>query len=194
MAEATSRRPLWVVLALGVVALVFISLVLFVVPLGSPDGGGRTTVGGHPLFGKAAPEIGLKTLEGQPISLSELKGRPVLVNFWATWCPPCQAEFPLLVQAYADHAADGLEILGITHNDFAPGARAFADDMGAHWPILEDPDDVAYDDFIVPAVPTSYFIDAEGIVRAFSFGGFSEAGLAAQLAKILPPDEVPSPS
>ncbi len=167
-------------------------LFILFVPLGSPapDQPGaspdRLVVGGHPLVGKPAPEIDLQAIDGQSVKLSELRGRPVLVNFWATWCPPCREEFPLMVEAYAEHADEGLEILGVMHQDFADGARAFAEDTGATWPILSDPDDVAYGDYIVPGLPTSFFIDAGGVVRAFSLGGFSEDGLASQLATVLP--------
>ena len=95
-------------------------------------------MGGHPLVGQSAPEIDLATLDGERVTLSELRGRPVLVNFWATWCIPCRDEFPLMASAYEEYAADGLEILGIVHDDTADGARAFATDMGATWPILMD--------------------------------------------------------
>lgn len=192
----------------GAVALVALLFILFV-PLGSVEPAGEAgasagayagpsdgapagtsadpvVVGGHPLLGKVAPDIDLLTIDGEPVKLSALRGRPVLVNFWATWCPPCREEFPLMVDAYAQHADDGLEILGVLHQDFADGARDFAADMGATWPILEDPQDAAYGDYLVVGLPTSFFIDADGIVRAFSLGGFSEDGLAAQLESILP--------
>jgi cytochrome c biogenesis protein CcmG/thiol:disulfide interchange protein DsbE len=91
-----------------------------------------------------------------------------------------------MVEAGAAHAGKGLAIVGILHDDFADGARQFAADTGATWPIVDDRDDVAFGDFIVPGMPTSYFIDREGIVRAFSLGGFSRDGLAAQLDTILP--------
>jgi hypothetical protein len=91
-----------------------------------------------------------------------------------------------MVDAYADHANDGLEILGVMHQDFADGARDFAADMGATWPTAEDPGDTAYGDYLVAGPPTSFFVDTEGIVRAFSLGGFSEDGLTAQLETILP--------
>ena len=90
------------------------------------------------------------------------------------------------MDAYAEHADDDLEILGVVSNDIADGAREFASDMGAEWPILDDPDDVACNDYIVPGLPTSFFVDPDGIVRAFSLGGFTEDGLAAQLTTILP--------
>lgn len=143
-------------------------------------------MGGHPLIGKEAPEIDLLTIDGEQVTLSGLRGQPILINFWATWCPPCREEFPLMVAAREEHADDGLEILGVMHQDFADGAREFAKDMGATWPILDDPDDVAYDDYLVAGLPTSYFVDADGIVRAFSLGGFTEDGLAAQLKTVLP--------
>jgi cytochrome c biogenesis protein CcmG/thiol:disulfide interchange protein DsbE len=167
--------------------------VLLTVPLSSagPGSSGRV-VGGHPLFGETAPEIDLATLEGDRIRLSDLRGQPLLINFWATWCLPCRDEFPLMVVAYDEYRDDGLEILGIVHDDAVDGARRFAAGMGAEWPMLDDPDDVAFEAYTVPGMPTSYFVDAEGIVRAFSIGGFSEAGLASHLGKILPESSQPS--
>jgi cytochrome c biogenesis protein CcmG/thiol:disulfide interchange protein DsbE len=162
-------------------------LVLLFVPLGSSDpDADSVTVGGHPLAGKAAPEIALETLYGDPVTLSGLRGRPVLINFWASWCIPCREEFPLMVAAYEKHADDGLEILGVVHDDTTEGARAFAADMGAGWPILLDPEDAAWEAYTGVGLPTSFFIDAEGVVQAFSLGGFTEDGLAAQLGTILP--------
>jgi cytochrome c biogenesis protein CcmG/thiol:disulfide interchange protein DsbE len=185
-------RPATIALALVAAVAVLALAIVFFVPLGgSPDAEPGASVdslvvGGHPLVGKPAPEIDLLTIDGEPVKLSELRGRPVLVNFWATWCPPCREEFPLMADAYAEHKADGLEILGVMHQDFSDGARAFAKDRGATWPLLEDPGDTAYQDYLVAGLPTSFFVDREGIVRAFSLGGFSKDGLAAQLETILP--------
>ena len=91
-----------------------------------------------------------------------------------------------MVEAYAAHADAGLEILGIIVDDSVDGARAFAADQGATWAMLPDPDHIAWDDYLGVAKPSSFFIDADGVVRAFSLGGFTQDGLAAQLAKILP--------
>jgi cytochrome c biogenesis protein CcmG/thiol:disulfide interchange protein DsbE len=173
---------------LAVVALAALAVVVVVVlavPLGSTDPE-SVAVSGHPLVGEPAPAIELATLDGEAVSLTALQGRPVLVNFWATWCLPCRDEFPLLAAAYQEHADDGLEILGIVHDDTAEGSRAFAADMGATWPILLDPDDEAWADYLGVGMPTSFLIDPDGVVRAASLGGFSEEGLAALLAKILP--------
>jgi len=178
---------------LGVVAIAIIGLTLLLLPLGGSDSDtGSLTVGGHPLYGQPAPEIDLETLDGERVTLSSLAGRPVLINFWATWCGPCREEFPLMVSAYAEHADDGLEILGILHDDAAEGARAFAVDEAATWPTLLDPDDAAWNAYGGVGMPTSFFVDAEGIVRAFSLGGFTEEGLAKQLATILPVEQRPA--
>jgi cytochrome c biogenesis protein CcmG/thiol:disulfide interchange protein DsbE len=181
--QARRRRLAILIVGLGA-AFVLLLLVLFV-PLGrgGPD---ALVVGGHPLAGKAAPAIELQTLDGAPVSLGALRGRPVLMNFWATWCVPCRDEFPLLAAAYAEHRTKGLEILGIVHDDTTEGARAFAADMGATWPILADPDDEAWLAYLGVAMPTSFFIDADGIVRTASLGGFTEEGLQALLETILP--------
>jgi cytochrome c biogenesis protein CcmG/thiol:disulfide interchange protein DsbE len=190
--EPRSRRPAVAFLIVGIGLAVVVLLFVLFVPLGRTDErADRVVVGGHPLLDQPAPEIDLATLDGARVRLSELRGRPVLVNFWATWCIPCRDEFPLMAEAYAAHAADGLEILGIVHDDTADGARAFAADMGATWPMLMDDEDAAWNDYIGVGMPTSFFVDADGVIRAFSLGGFSEDGLAAQLATILP-DRPPS--
>jgi thiol-disulfide isomerase/thioredoxin len=168
------------------VAVGIIGLSLFLLPLGGPDDPDSLTVGGHPLYGQPAPEIELTTLDGERMTLSSLAGRPVLINFWATWCGPCRAEFPLMVSTYEEHAGEGLEILGIIHDDMAEGARKFSADQGATWPMLLDSDDVAWEDYRGVGMPTSFFIDTEGIVQAFSLGPFTEEGLVRQLATILP--------
>lgn len=187
MADAHERRTQRAILLVGiaVIAIVALSLLLLLRP-GDGEGDDSLAVGGHPLSDQAAPEIDLVSLDGERVTLSSLRGRPVLINFWATWCPPCRAEFPLMVEAYAEHAGDGLEILGILHDDAAEGARAFAADQNATWPVLLDPDDVAWSDYLGIGLPTSFYVDADGIVRAFSVGPFTETGLAAQLATILP--------
>jgi cytochrome c biogenesis protein CcmG/thiol:disulfide interchange protein DsbE len=165
--------------------LVLAVLVVAFVPLGRTEPGG-VVIGGSPLYGRPAPEIDLATLDGERVRLSDLRGRPVLVNIWASWCIPCREEFPLMVEAYERHHDDGLEILGVLHDDAADSARAFAATYVAAWPLLDDVDDVVWRDYLGVGVPQSYFVDADGIVRAFSIGPFTKDGLAAQLETILP--------
>lgn len=185
-----TRRP-WLILA-AAAALVVIGVVAFV-PLGTrPEasagpGGSPIVVGGSPLLDKPAPPIELATLDGEPIALADYVGRPVVVNFWASWCVPCRDEFPLFVEARATYAPQGLEILGVVYKDNAASAQAFADDQGAAWPLLADPGEQVYADYAgFGGVPMTVFIDGEGIVRAVSYGPLSEAGFADQVRRILP--------
>jgi cytochrome c biogenesis protein CcmG/thiol:disulfide interchange protein DsbE len=142
----------------------------------------RVTVTGSPLLDQPAPDLQLETLDGHRVRLADLRGQPVIVNFWASWCEPCKEEFPLFRDAYAEHADEGLEILGVIHDDFAPSARDFARSQGATWPLLLDPDDAAYR---VLGLPSTYYIDREGIVRAVAFGPPSSGSLELQLRKVL---------
>lgn len=154
----------------------------------TPDvDGSPVTVGGSPLVGKAAPPIELVDLAGSTVRLADHAGRPVVVNFWASWCVPCRDEFPVFVDAREKYAADGLEILGVIYKDDARSAQSFADDQGAAWPLLQDPGEKVYTAYTgFGGVPMTVFVDGEGIVRSVSYGPLSEAGFADQMKRILP--------
>jgi peroxiredoxin len=98
---------------------------------------------------------------------------------------PCREEFPLLVTARANHEAEGLEILGVVHDDSAESAAAFAATYNAAWPLLLDTDDVAWKAYHGAFVPVTYFIDRAGFVRAVSYGPPPSDSLESLLAKIL---------
>ena len=143
-------------------------------------------VGRNPLLDKPAPPISLPSLDGtHSINLSDYAGRPVIVNFWASWCVPCRQEFPLFKDARAGHAADGLEIIGVVHSDSADSAQRFATDEGATWPLAQDANNTAWQAYGTALVPTSYYIDRQGIVRAVSYGPPPSGTLEELLAKIL---------
>jgi len=173
--------------------LVAVSLIAggVVLALGVDMGGGGQPgpspirVGGSPLLDKPAPAFPLRTLEGREVSLADYRGRPVIVNFWASWCIPCKEEFPLFAEARSQHAADGLEILGIVHDDDPAAAQDFVDSQGATWPMLLDPDDAVWNAYFATAVPMSFFIDREGVVRAVSFGPPPSRSLELLIEKIL---------
>ncbi len=156
--------------------------------LGSPatsPGPSLIIVGGSPLLGKPAPDFTLIDLRGEPVSLSDYRGRPVILNFWASWCGPCKIEFPIFQDARERYSADGLEILGVVHDDSAEAAAAFVEEEASEWPALLDPDDVAWSAYAGLGLPTSFFIDREGVVRAVSFGPPLSGTLDDQLEKIL---------
>lgn len=142
-------------------------------------------IGGSALVGRPAPDFTLETLDGATLSLADYRGRPLIVNFWASWCVPCREEFPLLGEVRAEHAGAGLEVLGIIHDDGPQAARAFAESFGADWPLLLDPDDTAWHAYGGQLLPVTFFVDRAGVVRAVSFGPPPPAVLDEQLAKIL---------
>jgi cytochrome c biogenesis protein CcmG/thiol:disulfide interchange protein DsbE len=134
--------------------------------------------------GDAAPPITGETLDGEPFDLGALRGRPVVLNFWASWCIPCRAEFPLLASKEAEHADDGLAVVGVLYRDDATSARAFRDKAGATWPTVLDPDGATARDYRVAAPPQTYFIDRDGVVRSIQIGELTEDDFERQYARI----------
>lgn len=126
------------------------------------------------------------TLDGAAFDLAELRGRPVILNFWGPSCVPCRDEFPLFTAKLEEHAADGLAIVGVLTFDPPAPARDFIAQMGATWPTVDDPDGAIRRDYRVLARPQSYFIDAGGILRAVQVGEVSEADFERHYATIAP--------
>lgn len=140
---------------------------------------------GPTTIGSAAPEFTLVDLDGSPVRLSDLRGHPVVVNFWASWCGPCVEEFPLLRQAVERHAADGLVVIGIVYQDRSEAARAFMQRNGATWQAAMDPGGRVAEAYRILGPPETFFIDAGGIIRARHIGQFTESSLADGLAAIM---------
>lgn len=159
-----------------------------------PDGGSPVDADGPPAPTLAAaspeppthiPALTLPDIQGKPRALSEWKGRPLLINFWATWCEPCRREIPLLKQLRAQHAKDGLEIIGIAI-DFRDAVRGYAGTAGIDYPVL-----VAEEDATAPkafgvgmGLPTTVFADREGRIVGRHVGELrgEEAGKQIALA------------
>jgi cytochrome c biogenesis protein CcmG/thiol:disulfide interchange protein DsbE len=115
------------------------------------------------------------TLDGEALSLADLRGRPVIVNFWGPSCVPCREEFPLFRAKLDEHAADGLAIVGILMFDPPAPARDFIADHDATWPTVDDPDGEIRAAYRAAARPQTYFIDRDGILREIRIGQVTDA-------------------
>jgi cytochrome c biogenesis protein CcmG/thiol:disulfide interchange protein DsbE len=136
-------------------------------------------------IGTQAPAFAVADLDGNPLRLADLRGRPVIVNFWASWCGPCVDEFPLLREAAAAHEADGLAVVGIVFRDNSEAARRFMARMGAGWPAAMDPGEEIAQDYGIYGPPETFFIDAEGVVVARQFGALSRDDLDRHVDRLL---------
>jgi thiol-disulfide isomerase/thioredoxin len=139
---------------------------------------------------KTAPEISLPLLEGQGrLDLPALRGRVVLLDFFATWCPPCQKEMPVLARLAERHKDKGLQVIGIDAIDREQGGiprvRRFVARFGLPFPIALDYREEAADAYRVEAIPTLVLIDREGMVRAVYQGAREEAELEEALLELL---------
>lgn len=135
-----------------------------------------------PVIGRPAPGFQLAALDGRPVSLGDFRGRPVIVNFWATWCEPCKQEMPAL-QAEAARQPD-LVVLGIDNVESAVKVRPFVDQLGLRFPILLDQDGSVVERYQVTGLPTTFFIDRSGVLRGIYRGPLTPDSLREQLAGI----------
>lgn len=136
-------------------------------------------------IGEPAPAFVLADLDGNRLSLADLRGRPVIVNFWASDCAPCVEEFPLLTSAAAAHQGDQLAVVGIVFRDDPEPAREFLARMGATWPSAMDPGEAVAMQYGIIGPPDTFFIDRDGIVVSRQIGPLSAADLERRLAGIL---------
>ena len=135
--------------------------------------------------GSVAPDFSLADLDGNPIRLSDLRGRPVVLNFWASWCGPCVEEFPLLREAAVRHAADGLVVIGVVFQDRSEAARDFMARNGATWQAAMDPGERVASAYGILGPPETFFIDRDGTIEARHIGQFSAGSLESKLADII---------
>lgn len=138
--------------------------------------------------GFAAPDFTLETLDGSQLTLSKLRGHPVILNLWASWCLPCRVEMPAIERVYQRHREDGLVVVGlnVTAQDSEAAARAFAQEFGLTFPIVLDRDGAISARYELMGLPSTYFIDRQGIIRQVIIGGpMSEAVMLSHIQDLL---------
>ena len=122
--------------------------------------------------GDRAADFQLRDLEGNEVSLSSLRGSPILLNFWATWCPPCRLEMPFIQEVYQEWTDKGLVILAIDIGESAATVRDFMQNSNYTIPVLLDTRRVVSQKYNVTAIPTTYFIDRNGVIQDKLIGAF----------------------
>ena len=135
--------------------------------------------------GEIAPDFTLLDLDGNEVRLSEFQGRVVLVNFWATWCPPCRAEMPDIESLYQEYKDKGLVVIGIDIGEPEATVRQFVQRGGYSWTFVLDSTGTVAANYNIRAIPTSFFIDREGVIQAVNIGAMTKRGMEATLAEAM---------
>jgi peroxiredoxin len=170
-----SRYIVWLVAAAALGIAVFVLEPFFV---------SQTTRPGGPegLVGESAPIFDLRDDRGVPVSLDRYRGRVVLMNLWASWCPPCRAEMPDLQRLATARAASGIAIIGVNEGESPQRARAFADSLGIRFPIWIDAAQRYGRTFAALGLPTTVIIDRRGIVVRGFDGALTFAQMESAVA------------
>jgi cytochrome c biogenesis protein CcmG/thiol:disulfide interchange protein DsbE len=171
------RRTI-VALLLGIGGVALIALLAF-------GFGKDPSVIASPLIDKPAPTFVLKTLDDKPLSLRQLKGRAVVVNFWASWCLECKVEHPYLVDAWSTYPRDKIAFVGVVYQDSSAAARSFMEQHGGGWPSVMDPTGETAINYGVYGVPETFFIDTKGIIRYKQIGPVTPELLAQQIDRLV---------
>ncbi|MCC4723563.1 TlpA disulfide reductase family protein [Salinicoccus sp. RF5] len=134
--------------------------------------------------GQTAPDFLLTTLEGEEARLSEFRGQPVIINFWATWCPPCRAEMPDFQKLYE---AEDVEILAVNLTESEQseeGVQDFIDELGLTFPVPMDQNSIVSEMYEVQAYPTSYIVDSDGKIQFTARGAINYDIMQRELSNI----------
>lgn len=139
---------------------------------------------GFPLKGKPAPNFALNDSEGNRVQLSDLRGKVVIINFWATWCGPCRQEFPELQKAATRQGSD-VVVLALDQSESTDKVTRFRDKFNASFPILMDTTNAVFNSYGLSGIPDTIFIDRDGIVREVVAGPLSSGSFQYRIAQIL---------
>ena len=160
----------WAALTLAVLTIGILWTLASRAPAAANTGGAPPP---SPREGFSAPDFTLDLLDGGQVTLSDLRGKAVLINFWATWCPPCRAEMPAIEAVYRSHKDLGLEVLAvnITNQDDQAAAAAFVEELELTFPVPLDRTGAVSASYNLRGLPSTYFIDRHGVIRSVVVGG-----------------------
>ncbi len=168
----------WIAL-IGAAVVVVGFITLLFVPSGKAGSPGILTVG------QKAPGFSAHTAaDGKAVTLAQFRGHPVVINFWGTFCIPCRSETPLLQRTFAAHSAAGLVILGIDQAEPVDSVAKYGKDYGLTYPLIPDSDQAINKAYGVTALPVTYFVDAQGVIRSATNGVLTTDSLASGLQSI----------
>lgn len=172
----TAKRITWIVVGvIAVVAAIFAARF----DLGE-------AVPASPLIGRAAPALALPLLEGDGDVALHAEGTITVVNFWASWCPPCRAEHPDFVRAADTLGPDGVRFVSVLSRDRHDAAVAFLDELGRseHQLVVSDPNNLAFIEFGIWGLPETFFIDTSGAIVGKVTGGLDYVGLLTMIDQV----------
>ncbi|HLE13306.1 MAG TPA: redoxin domain-containing protein [Anaerolineales bacterium] len=183
------KRKDWLILVAGLLAGTGLGVLIFfglgfwngqAQSEGQLPGKALTT---SPAVGALAPDFELVDLSGETVRLSDLRGKPVLLNFWATWCAPCKLEMPAIQERFEQHQAK-FSVLAIDFDEPEQDVRQFAKQLELTFNILLDPGAKVQDLYRVRGYPTTFLVDAEGVIRVHHVGLITEAQLDRYLQQV----------
>lgn len=143
-----------------------------------------SAAGEAPTVGRAAPDFAATTVDGDPIKLSDLRGRPVWLTFGASWCQPCRAENPDIQTTYDKFAAKGVVVLAIFISEDGATVKDYATRVGLTYPKVADPNTKIASQYRILGIPSHFFIDRSGVLRQIKIGSLDIPGMEAALVEI----------
>lgn len=138
-----------------------------------------------PEVGSRAPDFELQAASGETIRMSAYRGRPVMINFWATWCGPCRVEMPAIQNRFERHRENGLVVLAVNFDESRETVLEFGKELGLTFPLLLDPGGEIQRRFLVRGYPTTFFIDEKGVITTEHIGAMTEGLLDEYLDGIV---------
>ncbi len=194
--QRSLSRPGWAALVLLVVALIGLLTALGCASSSQdiqdgPEqaseivGGGGEQLAPAPEVGRLAPDLSLTDLDGNSVSLSDFRGRAVFINFWATWCPGCRVEMPEIEAVHQEYKDKDVVVIGVDIREDEDTVRRYIERGGYSWTFVMDTTGEVTMNYRIIAIPTSFFLDEEGVITAIKTGAITKKSMESRLAEAM---------